>query len=555
MGSPVNPKYPLFLRDIGKCDCESNGSESGVVGGYPVVTIEDNFTIEVEPNIFYDIKNEIGVNINLIFNDELEFNDKLNSYLFKINSPCNIYINKELFWNNKEIPDFTKNCIYYIQIDNDIASYKTITANIDIPNNQLWYKTCNNKIADFTNPEFQQNIVSHVYEYNKGIVTFDSDLTVLPDGLFYENQYISYIEIPQSVISIGGSSLGMCNLVIKNIINHSNVNTNDNNYFGATIYDKEENNLLINNNIIENIRLSATYILVPKYVIGLDTYKFNNIATLESIKVHKDNIIFTDDDCNAIINKNEKSLLLGCANTKIPDYIKTIKHAAFYNANAYTIIIPNNIETIESYAFSNSKFVYITISENITIINGGVFSHCSNLKTINLNNITDIKNSAFLNCSNLETINLNNINKIEKDAFKNCIKLTNVTLSNSISYLDEEVFSCCNLLTSINLPSTITYIGARCFENCDLRTVVIPDNVKTIEKSCFKNNYNLTELIIPKSVTKIDYAPFSGCAKLLDITYNGTIQEFKSIIGFDSLYDGTERTIHCTDGDITLPIT
>lgn len=62
MGNPIKPKYPLFLKDIGK-DCDS-------VGGYPVVTIEDNFTIEAKPNTFYDIKNNTDTEVNINFKPE-----------------------------------------------------------------------------------------------------------------------------------------------------------------------------------------------------------------------------------------------------------------------------------------------------------------------------------------------------------------------------------------------------------------------------------------------------------------------------------------------------
>ena len=52
MGSPVNVKYPLFLRNIGKCDCEPNGIS------YPLVNVnldENMSVVTLNPNIFYNI--------------------------------------------------------------------------------------------------------------------------------------------------------------------------------------------------------------------------------------------------------------------------------------------------------------------------------------------------------------------------------------------------------------------------------------------------------------------------------------------------------------------
>ena len=66
MSVPVNPKYPLFLRGIN----ENNNSQISLSGGYPVVTVEDNFNITAEPNTFYNIKNDADSEVNINFNPE-----------------------------------------------------------------------------------------------------------------------------------------------------------------------------------------------------------------------------------------------------------------------------------------------------------------------------------------------------------------------------------------------------------------------------------------------------------------------------------------------------
>lgn len=73
MGSPVNVKYPLFLRDIGK--------GGGNIGGYPVVTVEDNFNIEAKPNTFYNIKNNTDTEVNINFNPEEFYATGKNKYI------------------------------------------------------------------------------------------------------------------------------------------------------------------------------------------------------------------------------------------------------------------------------------------------------------------------------------------------------------------------------------------------------------------------------------------------------------------------------------------
>lgn len=62
MGSPINPKYPLFLREVNK--------GNATVGGYPVVTVKDNFNIDAKSNVFYDIKNTADSEVNINFKPE-----------------------------------------------------------------------------------------------------------------------------------------------------------------------------------------------------------------------------------------------------------------------------------------------------------------------------------------------------------------------------------------------------------------------------------------------------------------------------------------------------
>ena len=117
MSVPVNPKYPLFLREINK--------DNTTVGGYPIVTVEDNLNIEAQPNTFYNIKNNADSEVSINFKPE-EFyatGNTVNEFIFNINSPCNIIFNEEIKWNDNNTPDLTKTGIYTISILNGVGCY------------------------------------------------------------------------------------------------------------------------------------------------------------------------------------------------------------------------------------------------------------------------------------------------------------------------------------------------------------------------------------------------------------------------------------------------
>ena len=121
MSAPVNPKYPLFLREINKGNT--------IVGGYPVVTVEDDFNIEAEPNTFYNINNGEDNEINITFvYEEFYTHTVVNEFIFNINSPANISFDKEIKWNNDSTPDLTKTGIYTISIVNGVGCYTFVNS-------------------------------------------------------------------------------------------------------------------------------------------------------------------------------------------------------------------------------------------------------------------------------------------------------------------------------------------------------------------------------------------------------------------------------------------
>lgn len=60
----------LNFIQVGDQTYNIGGSGSSATGGYPVVTVEDNFNIEAQPNTFYNIRNTPDNEVNISFKDE-----------------------------------------------------------------------------------------------------------------------------------------------------------------------------------------------------------------------------------------------------------------------------------------------------------------------------------------------------------------------------------------------------------------------------------------------------------------------------------------------------
>ncbi|MCM1062621.1 MAG: leucine-rich repeat domain-containing protein, partial [Eubacterium sp.] len=115
---------------------------------------------------------------------------------------------------------------------------------------------------------------------------------------------------------------------------------------------------------------------------------------------------------------------------------------------------------------------------------------------------------------------------------------------------DTMKFIFCEKLKSVTIPSGIISIGEGAFSNCiSLESVTIPDTVKEIKFGAFWDCTSLKSITIPKSVTILEIPSgglFNGCASLTDVYFEGTKEQFETImldgaqkLGNDTIWDGT----------------
>lgn len=110
-----------------------------------------------------------------------------------------------------------------------------------------------------------------------------------------------------------------------------------------------DNTLNIFNNAFDGCS-SLEFLYIPKNVIDISSSAFNGCINLHEIIVDEENTKYDSrNSCNAIIETETNTLILGCKDTVMQDTIKIIGANAFYgNTNLTNISISNSVERIDN---------------------------------------------------------------------------------------------------------------------------------------------------------------------------------------------------------------
>lgn len=239
-------------------------------------------------------------------------------------------------------------------------------------------------------------------------INLPNSITSIGDKAFYNCSNLSYIDIPNSITKINYMTFGSCSSLTSIIIPYS-VKTIGNSAFvgcrnlssiqipnsvktiGGSSFAKCSSLTAIDiPNSVTSIGgaafsgcISLSKVVIPKSVIDIGNLIFRDCPEIKSIKVEKENNKYDSrEECNAIIETETNTLIVGCKNTIIPNSITTIGNSAFNQcSNLSSIIIPSTVSTIEHDAFTGCKGLSsITLPPSVKVIGDYAFFECTNLQ-------------------------------------------------------------------------------------------------------------------------------------------------------------------------------
>ena len=381
-------------------------------------------------------------------------------------------------------------------------------------------------------------------------VTYDGTtypVTSIEAIAFWGSTELTNVDIPNSVTEIGQEAFGNCPGLTSIVVESGNPRFDSRNNCNAIIEATDNEliagckNTIIPNSVtkIGNFAFEAcsslTSIVIPNSVTEIGHYAFYSCDSLTSIDIPNSVIeigygVFEDcpgltsivvesgnprydsrNNCNAIIETADNTLIYGCKNTTIP----------------------NSVTTIGDYAFSGCHgLTSIDIPDSVTEIGFGAFESCTGLTSIVIpNSVTAIGGDAFNNTAWYKN-QPDGMVYAGKVAYKYKGTMpsgTNMTFKEGTLGIAGYAFKDCTRLTSIVIPNSVTSIGDMAFAFCD----------------------GLTSIVIPNSVTEIDYFAFYECFGLTDVyCYIADLSRVST--GYEPFYlegyDYSGRTLHVLQG-------
>ena len=400
----------------------------------------------------------------------------------------------------------------------------------------------------------------------------DSKRVVIPSGvvslascLFWDNQTIEEIVLPDTVKRIGGDLCYNCRNLRSFTIPASCEEMGDDPFAGCPelnlknesthfswdghlLYDRRGK--LIHCQIkgapkrieiqdgTKTVGKHAFYlcdsveeIVIPESVRRMQNFPFSGCSKLNlEIKSKQyrliDEVVYTSDmkELAGCLNGNKRKVL------KIPKGVRKIDRNSFYRCNGISkVVLPSTLESIGYNPFNGcGNIEFESKSPNFLVIEGRLYNKdaskliCSprsrSMGCVRLpDSVIELERSAFSGCDGMTSIALKNVGKIGKSCFSGCNSLKKVYVPDHCSYVGEWAFSHCPCLKEVSIGPE-TYIDKNAFSETNCKAVrrdkrenylIESDNIHFLKGAQAALSEKVSSIIIdPPYNSKIDYVGY-----------------------------------------------
>ena len=402
---------------------------------------------------------------------------------------------------------------------------------------------------DSSNPVYDsRDSCNAIIWTEKDILIAGCKSTVIPSGVtaignwaFYACTDLTSLHIPNSVTMIGFEAFYRCSSLIGVNIPNTVTTIGYQAFYGCT---------------------SLRQIHIPASVRSIGESAFEYCPSLTSMSVAMGNPRYDSrDDCNAIIETGDNTLLAGCRNTVIPPTVTTIGDYAFSGCSTLpNVEIPVGVTAVGDYAFREcSSLRNVTLPTGLTSIGSSAFFECASLNRVEIpSSVKSIGGFAFERCPAIHSMSVAidnpvydsrdscnaiietatnkliagcmntvipaTVRAIGDNAFSGCFMLTRAIIPKSVTAIGHYAFTGCTSLSSIDIPGTVASIGDAAFSGCSALTALdIPNSVVSIGQAAFGGCSSLESISLPKSVTAIGDLEFFGCTLLKAVSIPQTV--------------------------------
>ncbi|MDR0832071.1 MAG: leucine-rich repeat domain-containing protein [Bacillales bacterium] len=276
---------------------------------------------------------------------------------------------------------------------------------------------------------------------------------------------------------------------------------------------------------------SLKSITIPKSITNIGYHAFSS-SLITNIKLDPANSVYnllTLGEGKVVTTtttwENDTIVVGGLAygNIVIPENITSIAEQAFFWCGSITgITIPSGVTSIGWRTFANcDSLKSIDIPNSVTSIGQSAFAGCSSLTSVIIpDSVEYIGDYAFVLCSSLTNIVIpSGVTDIGLDAFSYCRSITNITLDpTNPTYHLLTLGSGKVVTTSTVWDNNSEVVGGLIYGN-----ITIPNSVTFIDDEAFSGYVSITSIVIPDSVTSIGDGAFSNCSSLTSIIISNSV--------------------------------